>query len=84
MIQQQSLSYSEFMTLFAQMICAFIFPKTTNRFSIGLIRNYILLKEEFFFKVDFGAIWCQALCNIIDAFPNTTSFTSVGSINKDF
>ncbi|CAF4699562.1 unnamed protein product [Rotaria sp. Silwood1] len=60
MIQQQSLSYSEFMSLFSQMICALIFPTTTNRFSI-----------------DFGDIWCQALCNIIDAFPKTTSFTSL-------
>ncbi|CAF1015603.1 unnamed protein product [Adineta steineri] len=60
MIQQQLLPYSEFMSLFSQMICGFIFPTTINRFSI-----------------DFGAIWCQALCNMIDAFPSTTSFISL-------
>ncbi|CAF2512648.1 unnamed protein product [Rotaria sp. Silwood2] len=60
MIQQQSLSYTEFMSLFSQMICALVFPTTTNRFSL-----------------DFGDIWCQGLCNIIDAFPNTTSFTTL-------
>ncbi|UJR30668.1 hypothetical protein I4U23_018192 [Adineta vaga] len=60
MIRQQSLSYSEFMSLFSQMICAFLFPTSTSRFSI-----------------DFGGIWCQGLCNMIDAFPNTTSFTSL-------
>ncbi|CAF1042986.1 unnamed protein product [Adineta steineri] len=60
MIQQQLLPYSEFMSLFSQMICGFIFPTTINRFSI-----------------DFGAIWCQALCNMIDAFPTTTSFISL-------
>ncbi|CAF0929553.1 unnamed protein product [Rotaria sordida] len=60
LIQQQSLSYSEFMSLFSQTICTLLFPATTNRFSL-----------------DFGDIWCQTLCNIIDAFPNTTSFTSL-------
>ncbi|CAF5225341.1 unnamed protein product, partial [Rotaria magnacalcarata] len=60
MIEQKSLSYSEFMLLFSPMICKFVFPTTTNRFSM-----------------DFGNIWCQALCNIIDAFPNTTSINSV-------
>jgi hypothetical protein len=60
MIQEQALSYSEFMSIFSQTICAFVFPTTTSRFS-----------------TDFGAIWCQALCDIIDVFPNTTSFNSV-------
>ncbi|CAM4747455.1 unnamed protein product [Rotaria magnacalcarata] len=60
MIEQKSLSYSEFMLLFSPMICKFVFPTTTNRFSM-----------------DFGNIWCQALCNIIDAFPNTTSINSL-------
>lgn len=35
MIQDQSLSYSEFISLFSQMICALIFPASTNRFSLG-------------------------------------------------
>ncbi|CAF3242289.1 unnamed protein product [Rotaria socialis] len=60
MIEQKLLSYSEFMLLFSPMICKFVFPTTTNRFS-----------------TDFGHIWCQALCNIIDAFPNTTSINSL-------
>jgi len=61
MIRQQSLTYQEFLSSFSQMISTFIFPTTTNRFSI----------------VDFGAIWCQALCDIIDVLPHTTSLTSV-------
>ncbi|CAF1057142.1 unnamed protein product [Adineta ricciae] len=60
MIQQQALSYSDFMSCFSQMICGFLFPTTTNRFS-----------------TDFGGIWCQALCNTIDAFPSSTLFTSL-------
>jgi hypothetical protein len=81
MVQQESLSYSEFASLFSQMICTFVFPMTTtNRFSIGKkkerMRNYILIQNHLF-QVDFGAIWCEALCNIIDAFPNTTAITSV-------
>ena len=61
MIEQQSLSYTEFFSLFSQMICAFAFPTTTNRFSIGE-KSLFESKTNFDFVVDFGAIWCQALC----------------------
>lgn len=61
LIRQQSLTYQEFLSNFSQIICTFIFPTTTNRFSI----------------VDFGAIWCQALSDIIDVLPHTISLTSL-------
>jgi hypothetical protein len=35
LIKQQSLPYPEFISLFSQMICGFVFPTTTSRFSIG-------------------------------------------------
>ena len=78
MVQDQSLSYSEFMSIFSEPICTFIFPATTSRFSTGEKRANSILNVGFVRVVDFGAIWCQALCHIIDAFSITTNVTSVG------
>jgi hypothetical protein len=54
------------------------FPRQPIDFLLVEKKFFFLIKKKFItFEIDFGAIWCEALCNIIDALPNTTSFTSV-------
>ena len=84
MIQAQTLSYSEFFSIFCPMICAFIFPTTTNRFHISKTFSKNWWKFICFIQVDFGTIWCEALCNIIGTVPNSTNFTPVRRRSETF